>query len=92
MNLSDWKLLKRSNRRKVTKKYQELIKPGSSGIKSLGNKSSASSTNAGEVNEGSATKNIFSPLAQHSESEGVQNWEQEYDLHIEETTEYEKKT
>lgn len=68
------------------------MKPGCSGIKPTGleNKSNMSSVNAGEVVEGSAIKNIFSPVPHHSESEEVENWDEEYDLNIEETTDYEK--
>lgn len=97
MNLNDWKqLFKRSGgyRRKVKNRYKDLMKPGGSGIitKGLENKSNASSVNACEVVEGSAIKNIFSPFPHHSESEEVENWDEEYDLNIEETTDYEKKT
>lgn len=94
MNLSDWKRLKRSGgyRRKVTNRHKELLKPVSSGIKSTGSgyKSSASSANISEVIEGSAINNIFSPFPHYSESEEVENWEEEYDLNNAETTDYEK--
>lgn len=33
----------------------------------------------------------ISPFPHHSESEEVESWDEEYDLNIEETTDYEKK-
>lgn len=95
MDLRDWKRFKRSGgyRRKETKRFARLVKPGSSGTISLSsnNKSSASSENTGEYNEGSVMNNILPPRAHNLESEEVDNIVEEYDSNLEKTTEYEKK-